>query len=212
MASPREVKPGPPDALQVQGSVHAEPRKSHDGDLTLLRKWRDGDRESGATLLRSCKAGFYGLCSRLGVRDEEETVEIFQEVVLATLRELQWLPERIVKSFSGWFSWQTRAAITQRRRKLAIRTHELPEIASHEPEPAQAAALREAIRKCSEKLPPVEQQVFTLRFLGGRSLKETADELGSSVNAVGQSIFRLSRKMRACLAASGFEDGEGGVA
>ena len=62
----------------------------------------------------------------------------------------------------------------------------------------------EGIERCWKRLPPREYRVFELRFLQEMSLKEVAAELDSNVNAVGQAIFRLSRKMKDCLSRSGF--------
>jgi RNA polymerase sigma factor (sigma-70 family) len=180
-------------------------------DLQLLERWRRGDREAGATLLGFYKGGFHRLCIRFGVRDAEVEVEIFQEVVLATLRALPTLPEKLSKSFSGWFSWQVRDAIG-RRRRAEKEAAALPESLSSDDAAHDArSALREAIKHCWDRLPPVEHRVFELRFLKGLSLKEAADAVGSNANAVGQSVFRLSRKMRDCLSASGFDDAGSGA-
>ena len=62
----------------------------------------------------------------------------------------------------------------------------------------------DAIQHCWDKLPPREHKVFELRYLQGMNLKETAAALQSNENAVGQNIFRLSRKMKECLERSGF--------
>jgi RNA polymerase sigma factor (sigma-70 family) len=176
-------------------------------DLALLERWRRGDREAGASLLGYYKDGFHRLCIRFGVRDQDEQVELFQDVVLATLRELPVLPEKIVKSFSGWFSWQVRNAIS-RRRRAARAANELPdELTESAASPDSRAALREAIKRCWDRLPAMEHQVFELRFIKGLSLKEAAEVIETSANAVGQSVFRLSRKMRDCLGASGFDHG-----
>lgn len=178
-------------------------------DLDLLKRWRRGDRDAGATLLGYYKGGFHRVCQRLGLYDEEAEVEVFQEVVLATLRALPTLPEKLVKSFSGWFTWQVRDAISRRRRSKREPVA-LPESLAADGEPPDArTALREAIKRCWDRLPAAEHRVFELRFLRGLSLKEAAEAVGSNANAVGQSVFRLSRKMRDCLGASGF-DGAGG--
>ena len=86
-------------------------------DLSLLVRWRDGDPEAGASLLAQSKRPFHRLCLRLGVTDEDTMVDVFQDVVLVALRDLPTLPERISRSFSGWFLWHVRDAIGRRRRR-----------------------------------------------------------------------------------------------
>jgi RNA polymerase sigma factor (sigma-70 family) len=175
-------------------------------DLDLLTRWRAGEREAGAKLLGFYTHGVHRMCRRFGIRDQDGQVEIFQEVVLATLRELPRLPEAITKSFSGWFSWQVRHAIS--RRLHGARTGlPLPEISVEGPSSEARLALREAIKTCWDRLPAMEHRVFELRFLKGLSLKQAAEIVGSNANAVGQTIFRLSRRMRVCLGDSGFDEG-----
>jgi RNA polymerase sigma factor (sigma-70 family) len=175
-----------------------------DQDLDLLRQWRDGNLDAGADLLRRYKAFFHRTCSRLGVRSEETVVDLFQEVVLGITQDLPTLPERIEKSFAGWLAWRIRDVVTRGRRALRI----LDPLPSGDPatkaDPLEDLALREVLQRCAGLLPARENRVFALRFLGGLSLKETADALASNVNAVSQSLFRLSRRMRACLETAGY--------
>ncbi len=180
-------------------------------DLALLVRWRDGDRDAGTALLSHYKRTFHRLCLRLGVTDEDSIVDVFQDVVLVALRELPTLPERISRSFAGWFLWQVRDAVGRRRRRR-FRPLDADPLAQ-DPLPSERAALWEGIQRCWNKLPSAEHRVFELRFLGGMTLAEVATETGTNVNAVGQAIFRLSRKLRTCLAKSGFgsTDGEGDI-
>ena len=124
--------------------------------------------------------------------------------MLGIVQELPTLPERIERSFAGWLGWRVRDALTRRRRNLKL----LDPLPAGEPAAGGDAhadlALREALSRCADRLPSREHRVFALRFLGGLSLKETAEALASNVNAVSQSLFRLSRKMRACLETAGY--------
>lgn len=177
-----------------------------DQDLDLLRQWRDGDQDAGADLLRRYKAFFHRTCSRLGVFSEETVAELFQEVVLGIAQDLPTLPERIEKSFAGWLAWRIRDAVTRRRRGLRVLAP-LPEAdPATQSDVSEDLALREALKRCAGLLPVRENRVFALRFLGGLSLKETAEALASNVNAVSQSLYRLSRRMRACLETAGYRE------
>jgi RNA polymerase sigma factor (sigma-70 family) len=182
------------------------PKSGDAADLAALRRWREGDREAGAELLRRQKtlAAYY--CARAGLRGTDAIVDVYQDAVLAALRELPTLPERVEKSFSGWFAWRVRAAISQRRRAerptdALDRAAELAVAPAADP---AASELADAIVRCREKLPPKERAVFGFRFQMGLSLRETAERVGGNENAVSQCVFRLSRRMRLCLSAAGF--------
>lgn len=228
-AEPRMVGKQPPHPLRLRSEpassderfMTADSRESHlshlearwrdEGDksardLWLLHRWRDGDREAGATLLGSYKKLVHRLCRNFGVRGEEAIVEIFQNVVLVAVRDLLDLPERITKSFSGWLSWQVRDAVTRWRREHRSDVAVTEALPSEIVAPSRQLELWEIIRSCSGQLPAGEARVFELRYVQGLSLKETADILKSNPNAVGQSIFRLSRKMRTCLAHAGIDE------
>ena len=110
----------------------------------------------------------------------------------------------IRKSFSGYYYWRTRKAIRKVRAGHTLHAQQggggdlsgkegssLPVV--------QELETWELIEKCWEKLPPLQHQVFGLRYIQEMSLKEIAALLGRRINAVGQCIHRLSRNMRECL-------------
>jgi RNA polymerase sigma factor (sigma-70 family) len=170
-------------------------------DLSLLRRWRDGDATAGLELLSLYQRLFYRTCQRFGLRQEDAMLEVLQEVVLQLLQRLAELPERLQRSFGGFYYWLVRDTVRRHRRADTV------DLLGEDVEPAgagHAVELRDAIEQCRCKLAPREQEVFDLRYLQGLSLKETAVELDSNVNAVGQAIFRLTAKMRECLRRTGF--------
>lgn len=166
-------------------------------DLLQLRKWKNGDRNSGMTLLDQYKNLYYRVCQRFGVKDREEVVEIYQDVVVDLLEQLEKLPGRIEKSFAGFFCWRVRKAIQKRWKKKPTADISLLQPAS------EGETIRidewEAIENCWKKLPGKQYTIFELRYIQEMSLDEIAMALESNVNAVGQNIFKLSRKMRECL-------------
>ena len=171
-------------------------------DVLALRRWRGGDRDAGMELLDNYGNYFYQICVRFGVKRDDEIEEVFQEVVLDLAERIGHLPEQIEKSFAGFYCWRIRNAILRHRKKTSAEGVTL-EDAGTTMDP-QSLEAWEGIELCWKRLPPREYRVFELRFLQEMSLKEVAAELDSNVNAVGQAIFRLSRKMKDCLSRSGF--------
>jgi RNA polymerase sigma factor (sigma-70 family) len=170
-------------------------------DQALLRRWRDGDATAGLELLQLYQRLFYRTCMRFGLRQNEAMLEVLQEVVLQLLQRLVDLPERLQRSFGGFFYWLVRDTVRRHRRADSV------DLLDEDTEPmgtGPAVELSDAIEQCRCKLAPRERVVFDLRYLKGLSLKETAAELDSNVNAVGQAIFRLTAKMRECLKRTGF--------
>ena len=173
-------------------------------DVLSLRKWRDGDRESGMDLLANYEQYFYQVCVRFGVKRSEEIEEVYQEVVVDLMERLDALPDQVEKSFAGFYSWRIRNAILRIRKKSASEGVNLEDAGTTTD--SNSLEAWEGIERCWQRLPPREHRVFELRYLQEMSLKEVAAVLDSNVNAVGQAIFRLSKKMQECLARSGFTD------
>lgn len=169
-------------------------------DRDLLARWGAGDAEAGMELIGLYKRLFYRTCLSLGMRDEHATLEVLQEVVLRLLQDLPSLPQRLTKSFGGFYYWLVRDTVLRQRRAPPV------EMVQDRVDPSHSARveLSEAIESCRCRLPPREREVFDRRFLQGMSLKEVAADLDSNVNAVGQAVFRLAAKMRECLRRSGF--------
>lgn len=182
------------------------PRGAFERDRALLHRWRDGDQDAGLELLDHYAALERVVAFRLGVRSPQALLDLHQDLVLRMLDRLPTLADEVESSFAGWIAWQVRdlARNHHRRARTPVLAHE----PHHEPadtDPTERAAAWEAIGACRERLPERERAVFELRYLEGLSLQEVADRLASNANAVAQSVFRLVRKMRACLGAQGFE-------
>lgn len=174
-------------------------------DRALLIRWRDGDRDAGLTLLDLYAAHERVVAFRLGVRDPQALLELHQELVLRMLDQLPTLAERIETSFAGWMAWQVRD-LAQVRRRREFGLEERGEFADPVvADPSERSAVWDSILACRDRLPDRERAVFELRYLEGLSLQEVADRCSSNANAVAQSIFRLVRRMRACLGTQGFE-------
>lgn len=192
---------------------NAPAKRDLERDLACLARWRAGDHEAGMELLDHYSALIRMVAFRAGVRDRDDLLELHQDLALRLLDLLPTLAERIESSFSGWLHWQVRD-LAKRHRRRGARAHGavLPTVRdTAEHEPAERAAAWDAIAACRDHLPQREREVFELRFVGGMSLREVAEQLQSNDNAVAQAVFRLVRRMRECLGAKGYDmPGAGG--
>jgi RNA polymerase sigma factor (sigma-70 family) len=186
--------PGPSPS---EGSTPALAR-----DLELIRAWQAGDRAAGATLLDHYRNLVFRACQRCGVRGEDDVLELWQDLVARILSHLPGLEQRVRSSFAGYLIWNVRDLAPRYRRRSSASVPAEPMI-----DPRATEGVWEAVQHCWEQLPPREHHVFELRFLQGLALGEVADHVGSNANAVAQSIFRLTRRMRACLEGQGFGGG-----
>jgi len=132
-----------------------------------------------------------------GVRAENDIEDVFNDVVVDLMENLDTLPERIEKSFTGYFYWRTRKAIQKRRKKSPV-VIPTPDSVSDDDDIARIEDW-EVIEKCWRTLTETQQLIFELRYIQEMSLDEIASTTESTANAVGQNIFRLSRRMRDCL-------------
>jgi RNA polymerase sigma factor (sigma-70 family) len=168
----------------------------------LLRRWRAGDREAGGRLLAAQRGIVDWTCRRLGIREEDGIAEVYQEVVLRIARTLPRL--EIERSFAGYMRRTTENTIAQLHRSggRALSLEEVGEPADGKPS-GPDLSLREALEGCRGRLTPLEDAVYERRFVQGCDYAEVAQKVGKTVNHVGVTIFRLVRKMKRCLEASG---------
>jgi RNA polymerase sigma-70 factor (ECF subfamily) len=135
----------------------------------------------------------YRLC-----RNVEEAKEISQETLLRAFRYLGSFDRK--RSFKNWLLqiemnvWRTlgeRAADKGTLRELAARnTPEGPE------ERLAGEEAREKLLSCLDGLSPREREVFLLRDIEGRSVKETAEVLRTSTISVRVHLSRARDKIR----------------
>jgi RNA polymerase sigma factor (sigma-70 family) len=195
------VPPDPAGAEAVMTSTAATLQR----DRALLHRWRDGDPEAGLELLDHYAALVRVVAFRLGIRCAQALLELHQELVVRILSQLPTLAERVETSFAGWLAWQVRDLAKRRRRVPTLARAATEPVDVETADPSERTAAWDAISACRDRLPDRERAVFELRYLEGLSLQEVADRVGSNANAVAQSIFRLVRRMRACLSSQGYE-------
>lgn len=199
----RRRLPGPDTTLRPQSGPAALPRPTLDRDLALIGRWQRGDTSAGVELLDHYADLVRLVARRCGVRCDRDLLDFWQDLVLRVLQHLPDLDRRVHTSFAGYIGWQARD-LASRFRRPRLMAGEPPEPMAVEPDPAERSEFWQAVAACEQALPAGEQRVFALRFRDGLSLGEVAEQTASNANAVAQSVFRLVRRMRACLGERGF--------
>jgi RNA polymerase sigma-70 factor (ECF subfamily) len=156
-----------------------------------------GNVEAFEPLVTPYRKTILTLAYRLS-RDEEEAKEISQDTLLRAFRYLRTYETR--KSFKNWLL-QILVNVWRNSRKKRIETGALGE--SH-PAPAAGdpaetrlrAEIRAQLLACLDILSPREREVFLLRDIEERSVKETAQILGSSPLSVRVHLSSARKKIR----------------
>src|SRR5215468_8403592 len=148
-------------------------------DAELLARVGEGDREAFELLYRRYVRPLFGLAlRRLGDRGHAE--DAVQDAFAAIWRSAStYRPER--GAAGGWLYTVARNAIVDRlRRNGPSLDAELPELASHEPGPAQQAEDSDVswrVHRALEELQPREREVIELAYWSGMSQSEVAEYL-----------------------------------
>ena len=169
-------------ALDVpQPRLHAVPSEpAPPGDSTsdaeLLARVGERDREAFEMLYGRYVRPVFGLAlRRLGDRGHAE--DAVQEAFAAVWRSAStYRPER--GAAGGWLYTVARNAIVDRLRRTGPTAEaELPDLASHEPGPAQLAEDSDVgwrVHRALEELQPREREVIELAYWSGMSQSEVA--------------------------------------
>ena len=148
-------------------------------DAELLARVGERDREAFEILYGRYVRPVFGLAlRRLGDRGHAE--DAVQEAFAAIWRSAStYRPER--GAAGGWLYTVARNAIVDRlRRNGPAADAELPELASHEPGPAQQAEDSDVVfrvHRALEELQPREREVIELAYWSGMSQSEVAEYL-----------------------------------
>jgi RNA polymerase sigma factor (sigma-70 family) len=175
-------------------------------DRDLIGRWQRGDTEAGATLLDHYAPFVRSVARRLGVRDDRDFLDLWQDLLLRVLEHLPRLHERVHRSFAGYLAWQVRDLAPRFRVQARVEVPML-EPSVTDPDRAENDEFWSTVRNCEETLPPGERTVFVMRFREGLSLGDVAERTVSNTNAVAQCVFRLVRRMRACMRLRGYSLG-----
>jgi RNA polymerase sigma-70 factor, ECF subfamily len=169
----------PQPRLRAVPSEPAPPAPLDPSDVELLSRVGERDREAFEILYGRYIRSVFGLAlRRLGDRATAE--DAVQEAFTAIWRSAStYRPER--GAAGGWIYTVARNAIVDRlRRNGPTADAELPELASHEPGPAQRAEDSDVafrVHRALEELQPREREVIELAYWSGMSQSEVAEYL-----------------------------------
>jgi len=164
----------------------AAPPALEASDAELLARVGARDSEAFEILYGRYVRPVFSLALRkLGDRGHAE--DAVQEAFAAIWRSAStYRPER--GAAGGWLYTVARNAIVDRlRRNGPAADAELPELASHEPGPAQQAEDSDVafrVHRALEELQPREREVIELAYWSGMSQSEVADYLGVPLGTV----------------------------
>jgi RNA polymerase sigma-70 factor, ECF subfamily len=185
-------------------------------EQALVRNAQAGDRLAFEELVRRYDREVLRLALNL-VHRAEDARDIYQESFLRVYRNLHRF--RFECSFYTWlYRVVTNVALDHLRRRTSRREDQAPvpeeadggtrDFFDRQPEMRAAAnpekrllgqELGEHIQTALTKLSPRERTVFELKHYQGLKLRAIGDMLGTSEETVKNSLFRATRKLRACL-------------
>ncbi|MCC5875352.1 MAG: sigma-70 family RNA polymerase sigma factor [Candidatus Sumerlaeia bacterium] len=154
------------------------------------------------------------------VRDEEDAQEIMQDCFVRIFRHINRLQDP--KKFAQWASRllvnQTNTFRVKKRKNQTeeleegydVKDEALPLAARGNPNPRTAAAQKEIldhVNTAIRELPPRQRTAVMLFDVKNQSIKQIAEQLGTSEGAVKFNIFQGRRKLRLLLEKYIDEDG-----
>jgi RNA polymerase sigma-70 factor (ECF subfamily) len=136
---------------------------------------------------------------------------VLQETNLAL-----WADAARVATLGNFKAWAYRVAFNQvlayRKRQKRNRLHFndglLDEIAQDaESQAEETDGYKAALVTCSQKLPEANRRLLTMRYTSSLSIQSIASQIGSSVAAVSQSLYRIRSVLMKCIQDSLAGDG-----
>jgi len=137
------------------------------------------------------------------VRDRSACDDVFQDVALILWRKFDQYDSS--RSFGAW----ARGIASRRIMQTFAKNRRLPVVLSPEAIEAVAAAHREpspdhlaeesALRHCMDQLPEKSKRLVDLRYEQAMKLREIAEEVKSSLDAVHKALSRIREGLRRCV-------------
>lgn len=175
-----------------------------------VARGQQGDSEAFAALYQEHKSRVYSTCLRL-VHDRDLAEDLTQDVFLQVLKTLPSF--RGTAQFKTWLwtvAWNmTLMAIRKQKREWA-RTISL-EVDTDDPEEShtqdlamrdghlESTPLRLELEEAIPLLPPGQQQIFRMHYIGGFECHEIAAMIGCTVGTVKSTCFRARVNLRKLL-------------
>ena len=136
--------------------------------------------------------------------NEEASKEALQSALVRVVRHIKVFPDDT--AFWGWLTVLARSALSDqsrgRRRYLAFldrftkHAHAQHSVAD---EPAADAKLLALLDTKLAAMPPEERELVESKYLDCRSVREIAEELGTSEKAIESRLVRIRRKLKSAL-------------
>jgi RNA polymerase sigma factor (sigma-70 family) len=178
------------------------PDRHGEADAALLDRFaRTRDEASFAELVRRHGAMVYGL-SRRWLGSTQDAEDCFQAAFLTLARKADSI--RVGQALPGWLFRVTRRLALRLRRQNAARGQVVPLEDVAMADPAQRTAeLRELLAAEIERLPDRYAAPLVLHYLEGKTLAETARQLGWKQGTVSGRVSRALARLRSRLARQG---------
>jgi RNA polymerase sigma-70 factor (ECF subfamily) len=169
----------------------------------LAQRARDGDRETFAALLESCRDGICAYVeARLGkeLRRRVDVDDVVQDAALRAFLSIHTFEWRGEKSFLRWLCAIAENVVRDLAR--ARRVEELPlrrEVPGAISSPSKGPRREERFHRllrAYEKLDPDHREVIRLARLEGLTVKEISERMGRSSSAVRHLLLRALRELR----------------
>ncbi|WP_444947774.1 ECF RNA polymerase sigma factor SigK [Micromonospora ureilytica] len=177
----------------------------------LLPRVARGDEAAFATLYDAMAGRVLGLARRV-VRDPAQAEEVTQEVMVEVWRTAGRF-DAGRGSASAWILTMAHRRAVDRVRSEQAHTNRVLQVAAteqHVPydevvEDVTARLEREQVRRCLDRLTPVQRESVTLAYYGGHTYREVAEKLQTPLPTVKTRMRDGLIRMRDCL---GIEMGE----
>jgi RNA polymerase sigma-70 factor (ECF subfamily) len=163
-------------------------------DLDLVRRAQAGDRAAFVELYQLYVNEIHHYL-RNQVGDPDDAEDLTSETFLRVVRSLDRFAGR--SSFRTWLYEVARNQLRDHWRangRRPMASVDVESLAAQEPEPAGRSAATDLGRRILDELPANYRQVLQLRILDGRSVRDTAEELGKSDTNVKVLTHRALRK------------------
>ena len=178
-------------------------------DVTILLA-REGNEDAFRRLYDDHKERVFSIAYRY-MRSVHDAEDVMQETFIKAFKRMGTFSFRNDAAFGTWLSSICiNCAIDhlrkQKRRKMNATIPldaMIVDPPAGEASPEAAVEVEETarlVRDAAEKLPPRQRVVFDLRYNGHHSIREIANLLDCSENAVKTHLFRSTRKLKSMLA------------
>ncbi|MBG6064744.1 RNA polymerase subunit sigma [Micromonospora ureilytica] len=195
---------GDPEQARRLRSVPPDTATPPNADELLPRVAR-GDEAAFATLYDAMAGRVLGLARRV-VRDPAQAEEVTQEVMVEVWRTAGRF-DAGRGSASAWILTMAHRRAVDRVRSEQAHTNRVLQVAAteqHVPydevvEDVTARLEREQVRRCLDRLTPVQRESVTLAYYGGHTYREVAEKLQTPLPTVKTRMRDGLIRMRDCL-------------